>query len=57
MKLKNRARREETIENVQQNAFNTPIAPTQLPNVSNRKEIKSNLSHYEVFIKFKLFQQ
>ncbi len=37
MKLKNRARREETIENVQQNAFNTPIAPTQLPNVSNRK--------------------
>lgn len=34
---RNRAHREESMENVQQNAFNTPIAPTQLPNVSNRK--------------------
>jgi hypothetical protein len=34
---RNRAHREESMENVQQNAFNTPSAPTQLPNVSNRK--------------------
>ena len=34
---RNRAHREESLENVQQNAFNTPIAPTQRPNVSNRK--------------------
>jgi hypothetical protein len=34
---RNRAHREESMENVQQNAFHTPIAPTQLPNVSNRK--------------------
>jgi hypothetical protein len=34
---RNRAHREESMENVQQNAFNTPIAPTQLLNASNRK--------------------